>query len=180
MTAFRWRLSTARIMVVGGVVLLLCGAGLTACGRGGGEMSMPIVASEEKAEIGKAIRAGDWEVMVTKPSEKLNIVGKGEITYQPEGIFVIVFVKVTNLGKDLQMIPRELLRLRDAQGREFHATKSAIQVAYILPRGMELLLDSPMAPGASRESIIIYDVPMKASGLRMTMEGTEETLDLGF
>ena len=141
---------------------------------------MPVVASEEEAEIGRAIQSQAWEVMVTKPSEKLSLVGKGDITYRAEGIFVIVFVKVTNLGKELQMIPRELLRLRDAQGREFEATQSAIQIAYILPRGMELLLDSPMASAESRESIIIYDVPTDATGLRMTMEGTEETLDLGF
>jgi hypothetical protein len=167
-------------MVLGSLVLLLCAAGLVACGGGDGEASMRIVASEEKAEIGKAIQFQGWQVMVTKPSEKLKLVGKGEITYQPQGIFVIVFVKVTNLGKELQMIPRDLFRLRDAQGREFEATQSAIQIAYILPRGGELLLDSPMDPEESRESIIIYDVPGDATGLMVTMEGTEETLDLGF
>jgi len=35
----------------------------------------------EEAEIGKALQAGAWEVMVTKSSEKLSLVGKGDITY---------------------------------------------------------------------------------------------------
>jgi len=172
--------STARIVVIGGLVLLLCAVGLTACGRGGGRPSMAVVASEEEAEIGKAIQAQAWEVMVTKPSEKLSLVGKGDITYRAEGIYVILPLKVTNLGEEVRMIPRELLRLKDTQGREFEATQSAIQIAYILPKGMELLLDSPMASGVTRESVIIYDVPTDATGLEMTMEGTEETLDLGF
>lgn len=173
-------LYAARIMVVWGLVLLLCGAGLTACGGGGDEESMPVVASEQDAEIGKPIQSQAWEVMITRSAQKLRIVGEGEITYQAEGIYVIVPVKVTNIGEELEMIPRELLRLRDAQGQEFQATQSAIQVAYILPRSMDLLLDSPVASGEARESVIIYDVSTEATGLMMTVEGTEETLDLGF
>ena len=183
MRIFRRHLFTSKIMILGSLVLLLCSAGLAACGgggRGGGKASAPIVASEEKAEIGKALKSQGWEIMITKPSEKLKIVGKGDITYQPEGIFVVVFVKATNISKEMQMIPRDLVILRDAQGREFGVTKSAIQIAYILPRGMELLLDSPMAPGASRESVLIYDVPTDATELKLTMKGTEETINLGF
>ena len=180
MIGFSGRLHTARIIVVWGLVLLLCSAGLTACGGGDDEASMAIVASEENAEIGKAIRSQAWEVMITRPLEKVRIVGEGDITYQAEGIYVIVPVKVTNLGDELLMIPRELLRLREAQGQEFQATQSAIQVAYILPRSMYLLLDSPVDSGETRESVIIYDVPTEARGLKMIMEGTEETLDLGF
>jgi hypothetical protein len=178
MIGFSGRLHAARIIVVWGLMLLLCGAGLTACG--GGDDEAPAVASEEDADIGKAIRSQAWEAVITRPAQKVRIVGEGDITYQAEGTYVIASVKVTNLGEELQMIPRELLRLRDAQGREYEATQSAVQIAYILPRSMDLLLDSPVDPGEARESVIIYDVPREATGLKMAMEGTEETLDLGF
>ena len=180
MIRFSGRLHAAKTMLAWGLVLLLCGASLTACGRGEGETSTPVVASQADAEIGKAIRSQAWEATITRPAERLRIVGEGDITYQAEGIYVIVPVKVTNLGEELQMIPRELLRLREAQGQEFEATQSAIQIAYILPRSMDLLLDSPVDSGQARESVIIYDVPAEATGVKMTMEGTEETLEMGF
>jgi hypothetical protein len=170
--------SSTRLMAGVGLILLWCIVGLTACG--GGEGSEAVVASAEDVEIGKELQGGDWKVALTKPPEQVKIVGEGDITYQAEGTYIIVFIKVTNSGQALQVVPRELLKVTDGQNQEFSATQSAVQVAYILPRKMELLLDSPLPAGESRESIIIYDVPSDAGGLKLTMTGVDETIDLGF
>ena len=167
-------------VTVAGLVFLLCATGLTACARGAAGTPTPVVAAAEKAEIGKAVRSGDWEVTLAGPAEKIKVVGEGDITYQAQGTYVVVPIRVTNKGTEMQLIPRTLLRLKDGQDREFEPTTSSIQVAYVLPRGIEPLLDSPMAADASRESIIMFDVPTDASGLKLTVAGVEETLGLGF
>jgi hypothetical protein len=172
------RFSSVRFLAGVSLMLLWCLVSLTACG--GGEESETVVASAEDVEIGKTLQGGDWEAVLTKPPEQAKIVGEGDITYQAEGTYLIVFIKVTNSGQALQVVPRELLKVIDGQNKEFKATQSAVQVAYILPRKMELLLDSPLPAGESRESIIIYDVPSDSSGLKLAIEGAEDTIDLGF
>jgi len=178
MKGLKARLCPASGVAMAGLALLFCTAGLTACGGGKGPTAA--AASAEKAAIGKTIKAGDWEVTLSGASEKLKIVGKAEITYQAQGTYVIVPVKVKNMGTAMQLLPSTDIELRDAQGRKFPATVSAVQVAYALPRGMGLLLDSPVEAGASRESIIIFDVPPDATQLQLALKGTEDRLDLGF
>jgi hypothetical protein len=80
----------------------------------------------------------------------------------------------------MDVIPRDLVRLRDAEGTEYPATKGAIEIAYVLQKGGETILDTPVAPGASREGVIVYDVPSRATGLIVTVEGAEETIVLGY
>jgi hypothetical protein len=172
------RFSSVRLIAKVGLLLLWCIVGLTACG--GGEETEAVVASAEDVEIGKTLQGGDWSAVLTQPPEQAKIVGEGNITYQAEGTYLIVFIKVTNSGQALQVVPRELLKVIDGQNQEFEAVKSAVQVAYILPRKMELLLDSPLPAGESRESVIIYDVPTDATGLKLIMEGGGDTIALGF
>ena len=125
--------------------LLATSVGLTACGAGG--ISEAAVASAEDVDLGKTLVADEWEATLTQPPQKEKIVGEGDITYQAEGTYLIVFVDVKNSGQALQVVPRDLLTIVDGQNQEVKATKSAVQVAYILPHNMELLLDSPLQAG---------------------------------
>jgi hypothetical protein len=133
-----------------------------------------------KAEVGKVVSSEDWEIEIIGPAEKVKVVGEGDITYQAEGIYVVVPVRVTNRAADMRLFPKSLLGLEDDRSRRFAPTSSSIQVAYALPRHIELLLDSPIAANGTRQSIIMFDVPDDATGLKLTIAGVEETIDLGF
>lgn len=179
MIGFNGRLPTVKTLAVWGLVFLLCATGLTACGGGGGgEASMAIVASEKEVDFDKVIPTGDWEITIAKPPEKLLVMGTGDVVHRAEGIYVIVPVKATNLGEEMEIVPWDQVKVRDAQGREFHAGGVAIHAAYAIPR--DIGFSYPVNPGESRETIIVFDVPTDATGLRMTTEETEDTLNLGF
>lgn len=173
-------------VLLGSLVLALCVVGLAACGgggkAGGGEA---IVGSAEDADVGKVIRSGDWEVELTGPAKKLQMIGgeKGgaAITYQAlEGVYVIVPVRVTNHMKEMDVVPRELLVLIDDQGNRTPACHSTIQMAYIHFEMIDLLHDSPLEAGATRDSVCLFDVSTEATGLKLGVQGSTETFALGF
>jgi len=68
----------------------------------------------------------------------------------------------------------------DGQGQQFTPVKSAVQIAYVLDHGMEPSLDSPLAAGKTRDSVIIFDIPTGAKDLTIGLKGSEESLALGF
>lgn len=159
------------------LVLLALLGGMAACGGGN---SGPVTADAAAVETGVPLTTGDWEVVLLKPTEKIKVLGSGDITYQAEGDFVVVFATVTNHGGDMQVVGRDLFVIRDGADQEYKPVKSAVQVAYILEHGMELSLDSPLAAGASRDSVIIFDVPSEATDLKLGLAGTDATVKLGF
>jgi len=171
--------------LLGSLVLGLCVLGLVACGGGDGE-TKAAVGSAEDAEIGKAIRSGDWEVELTGPAEKQQMIGGDvgggtAITYQAQnGVYVIVPVRVTNHMKEMDVVPRDLLVLVDDQGNQAPACHSTIQVAYVHMFEIDLLLDSPLPAGATRDSVCLFDVSADASGLKLGVKDTTETAAVGF
>lgn len=139
-----------------------------------------MTADADNVDINKPLQVDDWEVELIKPPEKVKVVGAGNITYQAEGEFLIVFARVSNHGQEMQLVSRDLFVARDEQGREYTPVKSAVQVAYVLQHGMEPSLDSPLAAGRSRDSVVVFDVPPDAKGLTLGLDGATETLKLGF
>jgi hypothetical protein len=175
-----WKVDLSLGKRVGGVrCLLLIGLMLlTACGGGDGASTSADAAA---AEIGKVIKSDQWQAELLQPPEQTKVVGEGNITYQSEnGTYLIVFLKVTNLSGTQQVVPRDLFTVHDGQGQEFKATKSAIQVAYVLNKGMQPLLDAPLGANTARDSVVIFDLPADASGLTLNMAGATDTLALGF
>lgn len=159
-------------------VIVCCLLVLVACGGGGS--SEPVVADAEGVAVGTPLLAGDWEVTLLKPPEKIKLVGSGDITYQAEGDFLVVFATVGNQGQEMQVVGRDLFTLRDGQGQEYSPVKSAVQIAYVLEHGMQPSLDSPLPAGQTRDSVIVFDIPSGAEDLVLGLKGTEESLDLGF
>lgn len=167
-----WRRGCALFLIA------CCLSILVACG--GGSSSEPVTADAASVDINKPLQAGDWEIELLKPPEKIKVVGTGDITYQAEGEFLVVFAKVSNHGQAMQVVGRDLFIARDGQGQEYKPVKSAVQIAYVLQHGMEPSLDSPLAAGKSRDSVVIFDVSPDATGLTLGLDGTAGTLTLGF
>ncbi|MEM7034883.1 MAG: hypothetical protein AAF629_35410 [Chloroflexota bacterium] len=164
-----------------GLISLWALFGLTACGGDDDGSSGNTAAATEDVEIGKVISGDGWSIEVTAPTEKAQLIGEGQIVYRSEeGVFIIVFVKAKNDTGVLQVVPRDLFLIVDSQGREYKATKSAIQVGYGLLAGMTVLLDAPMKVGETRESLLTYDVPNDATELKLKIKGTDQTIALGF
>ena len=180
----RAHLSTAGRAFYAGLVCLLVITALAACGGGEGNgegASDGAVASEDQAEIGKAVGSGGWEVTVTGLSEKINMIGTGEIVYQAEeGVFLVVPVMLSNASAEMDVPPVDLFIVQDAQGGEHEPTGSTIQIAYILIKEGEIVMDTPMAAGDKREGHVVYDIPLEAAGLTMRVGDAAETIALGF
>lgn len=168
-----WRRGCAAFLIV------CCFALLVACG-GGGSSAEPVTADAANVDVNKPLQAGEWEIELLKAPEKIKVVGEGDITYQADGEFLVVFARVSNHGQAMQVVGRDLFVVRDGQGQEYTPVKSAVQVAYVLQHGMEPALDSPLAAGKSRDSVVIFDVSPDATGLTLGLDGTAETLKLGF
>lgn len=143
------------------------------------------------AEIGKTIQAQDFEITLLDAPEKLTrvgneIVGTKRYSYDADGIFVIAPIRLTNDSGEIRMLPGSLLKVRDAQGREFPLEQVYHHLGYIwnderwMDAKLHQLPQYPMDPGISREGPIIFDVPEDAEGLVMTAEGAEDTIALGF
>ena len=157
----------------------VCAVVLVACDGGGGS-SAPDAADAEAAGIGDTIRSGDWEITLLELPEKAKIVGEGQITYQADGIYLIVPVEVAHSGQEMQLLPGYDLRVVDDQGREFETPEAPIQYAYVRAKQIDVLIGSPLNPGVPRQSVIIFEITEDATGLTMTMAGTEDTIALGF
>ncbi len=155
------------------VMLSLCGAGLAGCSTG--------KADPDKADIGKMLSAEGWDVTLTGVPEVTNVVGESGITYQAKGVYQIVFLDVTNNNDKTILFPPDLVVLRDAQGNEYPPTSSTIQFAYLQTHSkIDLLIDSPVKPGDTRHTILIFDVPRDAEGLVLVMRCVDDQINLGY
>jgi len=162
-----------RAVTVPVTAILLCSVALTACGGG--------KANPNKADIDKTLSAEGWDVTLTAVPETTNVVGETGITYQAKGIYQIVFLRVTNNNDDIMLFPPDLVKLRDAEGNEYPPTSSTAQFAYLQSHSdLDLLIDSPVKPGETRNTLLIFDVPNKAQGLVLVMRGVDDTINLGY
>jgi hypothetical protein len=149
--------------------------GLTACGGGGGE------ADPEKADIGKTLQTEGWKFTLTGVPGKESVVGTGGVTSQASGIFVLIPLTVVNENETILLFPPDLLKLQDTQGRQFNPTGSTPQFAYLQAHpGKELLIDSPVPAGQTRDTVLIFDVPKDAEGLIMIVKGVDDHFNLGY
>ena len=182
----RWghRFSCGRAVITC-FLCLLAVAALVGCGGGdgGGEEGSggALLAAEDLAEVGKAVESGGWQVELTGLSEKINMIGHDEIVYQAlEGVFLVVPVTLTNVSADMDVPPVNLFVVQDAQGGEYKPTGSTIQIAYVLIKSGDIVMDTPMAAGDKRVGYVVYDIPLEAEGLSLRVGDATETIALGF
>jgi len=162
--------------VMGVILALLFGAFvLTACG--GEEKPDP-----SQADISKSVVVEGWKITLTGVPDEAPVVGTGGVTHAAQnGTFVIIPATVTNQNTDILLFPDGLLVLKDSQGREFPPTGSTPQFAYLQAQpDKDMLMDSPVPAGGTRDTVLIFDVPEDARGLVMVVKPTGDTFKLGY
>ena len=187
---------------LGKVLLILTLTMLTVLGCGA---EIPVADREsqmaEGADVGASIEAQDWLVKLIDAPEQRNKVGDMEwqrtglgdgagqwITEgadEAEGIWLVCPVELTNNGAEMRMLSGKLLKVTDEQGREFPMTGLAahfIQIwsteAWTVPANQAL--QNPVDAGVTLEGPVIFDVAEDSTGLRLTAEGIEESIGVGF
>ena len=94
-------------------------------------------------------------------------------------------VRVTNNGGELRMLPWKLFVVTDEQGRHFAMTNKPAHIIHIwsMERWMSddhQLIQNTLDVAESREGPLLFDVSEDSTGLRLTADGIEASIDLGF
>ena len=188
-TATRWA----------GLLTLSLVLSLSACG--GDTTPTPETITTDAGEVGESLESGGWTVTLVAPPELTKQLGSGaagEMTVDSddgygragvriaEGMWLILTVEVTNSTGDLAMLRKDLLKVADAQGGEYAHAGITVHAPLINAderwEGQEKnqLVHWVFHTGNARQGPMVFDVLEDATGLRLVMEGTDETIDLGF
>ena len=185
-------------------LLLLCFSAAAIAGCGGGDGGgKPRAASAlnvaEGAEVGKTLSADGWVVTLVEAPEQRKEVGSGDVdtvsahyeqygftsVVSTEGWWLIVGLEVTNDTGDMALVPSKLLKVTDAQDREYlvQGKMMVFPVIWTDERWMKeenYLFSDAVDDGVTLTGPLVYDIAADATGLTLVMKGTDETIDLGF
>jgi hypothetical protein len=166
------RIKLAFVLVFLGSIL-----GLSACGGGGGEKP-----TDSEADLNKPGTVDIWQITLKGLPEKETVIGGSGISRQAEnGTFLIIPAEAVNLGSDITLFPTDLLFLKDAQGREWPLTSSTAQFTYKQTNPeIDLLMDSPVPGGQTRNTVLIFDIASDATGMYIVFHGYPDTLKIGY
>lgn len=180
---------------------------LASCGRGG-DADLSEVVEADSAEAGKTIRSDEWAATLVSAPQLAKMVGSGpEIdrslvgdvatdnsapaggrqgSLAAEGTWLVLALEITNETGDLAMLSKRLLKVVDAQGTDYPVADAMPH--FLLIDGDERwtsiqdnqLIEYVFEAGLPRGGPMVYDLPESAAGLKLVMDGAEETIDLGF
>ena len=190
----RLNLRGGRSSVAACLAIWLCLTLASACSS---ENATPEGKTADSAEVGKTIEAQGWVVTLVDPPEQRKEVGEADVHYEEweeygfpsiattEDLWLILSTEVTNDTGEMALLPQRLLKVRDAQGREYGLAGKMVHwpLIWVDARWMKeesYFFADVFDNGVTLEGPLIYEVPEDATGLTLVMEGTEETIDLGF
>lgn len=183
-----------RISVAACLPIWLCLTLVLACSS---EDATPEVKTAISAEVGKTLRAQGWVITLVDPPEQRKEVGEADVHYEEweeygfpsvattEDLWLILSSEVTNDTGEMALLSKRLLKVTDAQGREYGLAGKMVHFPLIWMdvrwmKDESYFLADVIDNGVTLEGPLIYEVPEDATGLKLVMEGTEETIDLGF
>jgi Domain of unknown function (DUF4352) len=114
--------------------------------------------------IGSKVRDGKFQFTVTKVRKGVKQIGSNDFGAKAQGQFVIVTVKVENIGDKSQALSASAQTLYDSKGRKFDADDGA---AIYLPDSNSLY--EPINPGNTLKSMIVFDVPKGAKLVKLEL-----------
>ena len=187
-----------------GALALISGLVLASCG--GAEKPTPQTPLEkaDNAEIGKSIRSDEWETTLLDAPYKDEIIGDEEqgeneqlgyvvtdvflpVAREPDGIWLILPIRMNNIGDSENAFLPGGLHILDDQGREIPVGSRLVHRSAIWIHDPDRwgsddnqLLPSFFLAEQAREGLAVFDVPLDVTGLKLVMKGTDETIDLGF
>lgn len=103
--------------------------------------------------VGSAVRDGQFEFLVTKVEQGAETVGEGFWSEQAKGEFVLIYVDITNIGKEPRRYSSSNQQLFDDRGREFSSSFSADIALNDYGSSEEL------NPGHQISVVLAFDVP---------------------
>ena len=204
MRTVRSHLRGGRSWVAACLVSWLCVAVAAACAGGDGgaaPQAGPASAMNvaDGAEVGKTLEADGWIVTLVERPEQRKEMGSGDVdivsahyeqygftsVVTTEGWWLILGLEVTNDTGDMTLVPTKLLKVSDAQGREYLLQGKMIvfPVIWTDERWMKeecYLFSDAVDNGVTLTGPLVFDVPEDATGLTLVMKGTDETINLGF
>ena len=178
--------------------ICLCVTLVSACSS---EDATPEVKLAESAEVGKTLQGGGWLVTLLEQPELTKQVGSGSGTETTggmsegggqtgvriaDGLWLVVTIEMVNDSGDFAMYPKDLLTVTDAQGTEYEVGNRKVIGPLINAddrwegQSKNQLINWVFEVGLPREGPLVFGVPEDATGLTLVMEGTEDTIDLGF
>ena len=161
----------------------------------------------ENAEVGKSIEGAAWRVTLLEPPEQMktvqgdigstrgaalhlvefNIDGRslGEEHVTAKGVYVMVPIELTNISEEPQMMSGTVLHVVDSEGQEYEGTGRLEHTVYVWTNERWMDETHELVPhvfdvGDVREGPVIFDIPEGATGLKLVMKDTDQTIDLGF
>ena len=194
--------ATYRYLLV--LLSLACVLGAASCGAGGEQANaVPAVEKAEDGDVGKTIQSDEWAVVVLAQPERTKLVGSpgggdrmaidaaapfvGELgEKEAEGMWVVLVVEVTNVSGDLAMLSKNLFTVGDSQGGSYPLASTNPHFSLIeADERWASIEDSQLVQyvftdGDTRGGPLVFDVPEDATGLKLAMQGTEDTIGLGF
>lgn len=139
--------------------------------------AMPVASPEPspttitELPLGSILDHDGWSATLLRPDYAVVLDGSlGDLA--PNGRFVLAVVAVSNNSPETRILPPTFFVLRDDQGRTYSPVPQASTIYLTLyQRGQhgDLALEEPLEPSSGMRSIpILFDVPLDASGLRLT------------
>lgn len=134
--------------------------------QGEGEAAKP--ESEQKPSggprTGDPVRDGKFEFVVSKVENGPAQLGDEYLNEKAQGRFVLVTVKVTNIGDEARQLSDSNQKLFDGKGRSYEANSTA---AILLPDN-EVLYEN-INPGNSVTGTLVFDVPKGAEPTKIEL-----------
>ena len=169
---------------------------LTAASCGSEATTPPsAVRTADGAEVGASVEAREWQVtLIDLPMLMKRASGEAGAntwdTAEPgtdtaAGIWLVCPVRVANTAGELRMFPWKLFVATDEQGRHFSMTNKPAHIIHIwsTERWMSddhQLIQNTLDVAEFREGPLLFDVSEDSTGLRLTADGIEASIDLGF
>jgi Domain of unknown function (DUF4352) len=142
------------------------------------QTASPPRGEEPAATVGETVASGPWQLTVTRvarePAVEWSSLGN---TAKAQGVWIVLQVRVENVGGDAALLRAADLPLRDAGGHTYSADEQT-SVYYSAFRRLSKPTGS-YPPRIPVEVGLVYDVPVDANGLQLDAAQARRTIDLG-
>lgn len=122
---------------------------------------------KKTAEIGDTVKSGKFQFTVTDVKNGVHHVGPSDFGKDADGQFIVVSIKVKNIGDSAETFMGEDEKLIDKSGKEYSTdTEAGIYI-----KGNDTFLDD-INPGNTAKGKLAYDVPKKVHPQTIRFSGS--------